>query len=711
MKTRIIFIHGNPGSRDIYYQFNDLPYEKTYIDLPGIGYSKDKPPKSLDDLVKSANDQAQANLKNEEEIIFFGHDWGVPVSIALACKLKNVVRGFVFFNTAIGELDKLPVWLKAFQIKSLGPFFVSLAALFGTKNKKGLVFRPYLNLRVFNPGYYVSLVFSLDFTSFSTIISEAKNTGVFEKPCFIAWGYKDLCLNEYHLVDLERKFKNSKVILKACRHFVPLDLSNEDKQQVINFIEGKKITNHCFVVELLNENFRKLHSEPCVFDIGSPAIRMFTFGDLNVLAYKFQSYLRSKNLTGKLVLLAVRPWHIFISLFVACLREGAIPVMLDPKIEINNLIRALRGLPDFHVASSPFGCLLIGALSLNSNLHFCFGSRLLGMTAGHGTKIDDVLFVAFTSGGTGIPKPVVFTERMVLSQKEIFAERLKMSAFGIDLPITPAFFIFSLLAGRAVILDSSVRTVQDIDFLKLLKVCRTFKPSLIFGSKFFWKSFLEHSYLSDTNVDFISAGIISGAPLYRAFVKRLADISNIHLVGAYGSTEALPVTFYDLNQSLSPERGLYVGKTVDGVSIKLINKYQIWVTGPNVSERYLVEDLNSSFKLKEDGKVYHKMSDLGYLKDGFLYLLGRENDSAVSDNLFPYPIEDFILSNFKVDDCVCLFKNGLTVICVKGTETEDAIEFEVKKNFNISKVIVKKVESIPYDLRHNSKVLRSKIRI
>ncbi|MCS6894157.1 MAG: alpha/beta fold hydrolase [Deltaproteobacteria bacterium] len=727
MQLGIIYLHGNPGSTAIFTKVQALiPNPSLCLNLPGLGKSQKSPPVSIDACVTDLREALSDFVDKQEKIIFVGHDWGGPLSAILASSFPEKTAGFIFFNTVFGEFDKLPLWLRFFgRSKLFSPIFVFFASVFGTAREKLAIFQPYLNLNIFNTANYIKLVpFDKDEQT-NQFLHLLKSTNVNSKPALIIWGLNDLCIKTIHLADLESKFPNSKTVVNLSKHFSPLELDDRAKLAIsafVNSIRHKRdpfFDNELEVVSIINDNLRSLAHSVAIIEVNNcRTLEAVTFKELNAMAYSYQRVLRCKGLAGKYLLLAVKPWKNFVALFIACLREKVIPVLLDPKIELGHLIRALKKIPSLNVVTTPIGFILFQLLKffgVESKTYCSVGDSIHGMSnVSDDREKHDICFVAFTSGGTGTPKPVVFTSKMLLAQRFIFQKYLEMSIESVDFPVTPAFFIHSLLLGRTSIMFNGIKTVSDYRFSDVIKILQIAKPSHLFASKFFWKKLLTAAHSNGTDLTWLKYGIISGAPLYRSFVESLIQLSDINLLGAYGSTEALPVSFYSLKESLKPNKGLYVGNPIEEVDVFIANSNQIFVSGPNVSENYLDPSLNSEFKLEKDGKIFHKMSDLGYFENGCLYLLGREKDSFLERHLYPYPLEDFVFTHYSVSDCVSVIRGEkiklfVTTSASNSNITPENLEKAIKAEFNLDDVTVIIKDKIPYDLRHNSKPLRDKL--
>ena len=108
-----------------------------------------------------------------------------------------------------------------------------------------------------------------------------------------------------------------------------------------------------------------------------------------------------------------------------------------------------------------------------------------------------------------------------------------------------------------------------------------------------------------------------------------------------------------------------VGKILDFNSVKIYNKDddgvgEIWVKGPNVFDGY-IDDKQEYLK---DG--FFDTGDVGYVKDDFLYVIGRKKNILIGDNgknISPEELNKKILEFKGINDCNVIMKNNyLTAI-------------------------------------------------
>lgn len=120
----------------------------------------------------------------------------------------------------------------------------------------------------------------------------------------------------------------------------------------------------------------------------------------------------------------------------------------------------------------------------------------------------------------------------------------------------------------------------------------------------------------------------------------------------------------------------------------------------------------------QDGVVY--MSDVGYVKDGYLYLLGRQ-DAVINVGglkVAPTEVEDVAMRHPMVDECVCVpFENKVVgrVIKMYVTLNEgfslnvDELMQHLREHLEAYKLpkIIEEIAEIPHT--YNGKIDRKKL--
>lgn len=124
--------------------------------------------------------------------------------------------------------------------------------------------------------------------------------------------------------------------------------------------------------------------------------------------------------------------------------------------------------------------------------------------------------------------------------------------------------------------------------------------------------------LGGNMIKFICGGAALPQPLLRVFWA-----AKLPVYEGYGLTECSPLIAYNTEKAF---RLGTIGKTIEGVSVKISDEGEVLCQGDNVMQRYFNKPDETAKVKQSDGWLH--TGDLGELdKDGFLKLTGRKRDT------------------------------------------------------------------------------------
>lgn len=294
---------------------------------------------------------------------------------------------------------------------------------------------------------------------------------------------------------------------------------------------------------------------------------------------------------------AIKPGIEFVETVFALFRAGAVPVVVDPGMGVDNMLKcieeaaptALVGIPAAHMLSKlkkrAFRTVkqrvTVGRRWLwgGSTLDELRNRKVSGSEAALTTS-DATAAILFTSGATGVPKGVVFRHGVFVAQTEMIRDAYAIQPGEIDVPCFALFALFSVAMGVTIVLP-------EIDFsnpgkaspAKVVDAINAHHATMSFGSPAVWKR--VGPYLEQTGITLptIKRILIAGAPVPYAtlamFKGKLAPDGDLHT--PYGATESLPFSSISATEVLSDTRldtangaGTCVGKPLEGVRAKVI---------------------------------------------------------------------------------------------------------------------------------------------
>jgi olefin beta-lactone synthetase len=498
---------------------------------------------------------------------------------------------------------------------------------------------------------------------------------------------------------------------------------------------------------------------------------------------QFHRGLTNLNLSsGDKVLFLMPAGSDFLQLVYAVMSCGATPLFVDPGVGRKNLITCIKDAkPDAFItiargqvlrmiAKEAFvNCkfqITVGSISSIISYIPFLGKKFLGqgivkpfsfLKKFASQDIDLIpnngnALVAFTSGATGVPKGVIYTNDSMRAFLNILHDRLAYRSGAKDMPLLPIFSVFNPAQGVTTVfppIDAAKPISMDTE--KVVNVINEQQVKSCFGSPTLWQIIADYCIQSKKQLSSLNRVLIAGTEVNDSVLNSLERVVSLENVFTpYGSTECLPVTLLsgserrkvNLQRSHTEELGTLVGKPilecklivakVTGNNFDPCNSFEIGeilVCGKHVSPKYLdrAQATKEAKLFCEDGTFWHRMGDVGYLdEEGRLYYCGRKSHvvHTTDRNYYPVPVEMIVNQHAMVKRSALVAlptpaEVGLVVepypqyFPKKNEDTETFIKElrELCKSSPISETITTFFfhPSLPVDGRHNAKIFRDKL--
>lgn len=486
------------------------------------------------------------------------------------------------------------------------------------------------------------------------------------------------------------------------------------------------------IVEILFKNAQK-HPEKIAIIHKKEKI---TYGKLAQDVKDYAQYFLSKGIKkGDNVLVFVPMSIELYKILSAIFYIGATAVFADAWADKNRLNQALSIVP----CNAFIGCTKAFILKLMSkkirevriNIVSCRICKPKFEQIIEPATPDTTALITFTTGSTGLPKAAKRTHEFLLEQHYVLKKHLAPQENDVDLTSLPVFVLHNLACGTtSVIPDFNPQKPADINPEKILNDIKNNKVTTSVGSPRFYEKLAEFSEIKGLEKIFTG-----GAPVFPKSAKLLQEkFVDCDVEIVYGSTEAEPIASISckelLNFNGNIKDGLYVGKPIDDINVKIIKPSdepvedfesmwlstgqigEICVEGKHVLKEYYNSEKAQKFaKIRYQGQIWHRTGDAGYLDDeGRLFLMGRVKNRFEHNGkeVYVFPIENALSEIGGVEIGTVLKMGEEIVLAVETKNSRQKLEQELKaKNFEFDKLITTK---IPRDPRHNSKIDYDKLK-
>ena len=396
---------------------------------------------------------------------------------------------------------------------------------------------------------------------------------------------------------------------------------------------------------------------------------------------------------GQRIVVLVKPSLDFFAVMFGLWKAGLVPVLIDPGIGRAQLRQCLAevaphgfiGIPAAQAARVLLGW---GRQTIRHVVtvgrRWLWGGATLAQVLQLGEQGDavmadtlaqDLAAVLFTSGSTGVAKGVEYQHRHFIAQVELIRATYGIEPGEIDLPTFPPFALFDPALGMTTILPQMDFTrPADVNPLELLELIQAFGVTNVFGSPALLATVSRHASLTGAKWPTVRRVISAGAPASVATLERMRLLlpENAQVFTPYGATECMPVSNIGSQEVLQETRvatergaGVCVGHVVapNGVRVVQVDDGalahwsdatelppgdigEICVLGPTTTQAYFGrEGATTLAKIADDGRLWHRMGDTGYLDAaGRLWYCGRKSHRVqMADRvLHTAPVEEVL---------------------------------------------------------------------
>ncbi|MBU3585253.1 long-chain-fatty-acid--CoA ligase [Polynucleobacter sp. AM-26B4] len=311
-------------------------------------------------------------------------------------------------------------------------------------------------------------------------------------------------------------------------------------------------------------------------------------------------------------------------------------------------------------------------------------------------KGDEIAFLQYTGGTTGVAKGAVLLHRNILAniaQIDAWLEpglrglRIEQLVFVCALPMYHIFALtacclFGLKAGGLNILVTNPRDIPG--FVKLLKGLKEFHVFPAVNTLF--NALMNHPKFSSIDFSSLLVSIGGGMAVQKSVADRWQKLTGKPIAEGYGLSETSPVVC--CNTPLIDGFTGTIGLPLPGTDILILDNEErsvaigepgeICIKGPQLMASYWKRDTETKQSMTAQG--FFKTGDIAYMTaDGYVKIIDRKKDTIVVSgfNVYPNEVEEVLMMMPEVLECAA--------VGVKDGPAGEAVKvFIVKKDLGLT---------------------------
>lgn len=299
---------------------------------------------------------------------------------------------------------------------------------------------------------------------------------------------------------------------------------------------------------------------------------------------------------------------------------------------------------------------------------------------------DDIAFLQYTGGTTGIAKGAVLTHKNMISnllQAHAWAAADLKEGEEVMITALPLYHIFSLTANALFALELGAKSVlitNPRDYNGFVKELSKEKFTYITGVNTLFNKLVNTPRFKTLDFSHLKMTLAGGMAVQKAVAEKWKTATGVPLIEAYGLTETSPAVC--VNPLSIKEYSGMIGQPLpstevsirdkEGNEVELGERGELWVRGPQVMRGYWNRPDETAKVLDRDGWL--RTGDVAIMDEtGSCKLVDRIKDMIIVSgfNVYPNEIEDIVACLDKVLE--------VGVIGIPAEATGEAVKIFVVK--------------------------------
>jgi acyl-CoA synthetase (AMP-forming)/AMP-acid ligase II len=406
-----------------------------------------------------------------------------------------------------------------------------------------------------------------------------------------------------------------------------------------------------------------------------------SFGDLWNTSKKIAFLLNKVLNIGSRLILILPTGTPFITSFFGCLTAGiiAVPLPIPHQRAGSKILKITQEIDSQYILTSKNIYKRIQKLvNASSNLKFLFWEDLMD----YNLEIEiinftplyhPIAYLQFTSGSTNAPKGVVISHKNVIHNAWAIHKGFKRTSNDSSMTWLPHYHDMGLvegiicpllIGGEGYILEPAYFVQKPLRWLKTLsqyKIAYSGAPN--FALELCIQR-IDNEEFETLNFEHLKGLFVGAEPIRLKTLEKFSEkfkplgFQSNKFLPAYGLAEAtLAVTIHSFQESMmscrvEEKEVVSCGKVIIDTNLKIMSlthqnecnegeKGEVWVSGESVALGYWnrAEETLETFENEYDGKKWMRTGDIGFLKDGNLYVIGRLKDIIILNGVNRHALE------------------------------------------------------------------------
>ena len=315
---------------------------------------------------------------------------------------------------------------------------------------------------------------------------------------------------------------------------------------------------------------------------------------------------------------------------------------------INTVVKYVKKMvPSYHLKN---------AVCFKKALHRGAQHRFQNVPTNH----DDIAFLQYTGGTTGVSKGAVLTHKNMVAnmlQASAWIDSYLGDSKGTIITALPLYHIFSLTANCLTFMHygwCNHLITNPRDMKGFVKELKSTEFHVITGVNTLFNGLLNQPDFKDIDFSNFRFALGGGMAVQRGVAERWKEVTGTTLIEAYGLTETSPAACMnpmDLEE-FNGKIGLPISSTSvtiqddDWNDVPMGEHGEICIQGPQVMRGYWKRAKETSAILSNEGWLH--TGDIGFMdEDGYVQIVDRKKDMILVSgfNVFPNEVEEVIAAH------------------------------------------------------------------